>query len=300
MSATSKVEWTDSTINFWWGCTKVGPGCDRCYAETWDARFGGAHWGAGAPRKRITTAGDSLLGLHAQAFRFHQKHGRKRRVFIQSMSDFFDNEIEPSWRETAWRDIRRADGLEIQLLTKRIGNVTTMVGGLPWPRHVGLMITIVNQEEADRDIPKLLTRKAMLQVPWVGLSIEPMLGPIDLTRFFHAPVDFARGIDWIIVGGESGPGARPMHPDWARSIRDQCAAAGVAFFFKQWGEYVPLEDAERLIPRKPGDIGARFDTLMIGGLPGPSRYIPTVRLGKRRAGRLLDGVEHNAMPAART
>ncbi len=157
MSADSRIEWTDSTINFWWGCTKVGPGCDQCYAETWDARFGGAHWGFGASRKRITTAGDSLLGLHAQAFRFHRTHGRKRRVFIQSMSDFFDNEIEPSWRETAWRDIRRADGLEIQLLTKRIGNVAKMAGYLPWPRHVGLMITIVNQEEADRDIPKLLT-----------------------------------------------------------------------------------------------------------------------------------------------
>lgn len=298
MSATTRIEWTDSTINFWWGCTKIGPGCDHCYAEAWDARFGGAHWGSGAARKKIIHAGDNLLGLYAGAVRFLQKHGRKRRIFIQSMSDFFDNEVDPKWREAAWADMRRVDGLNLQILTKRIGNVAKMTDDLPWPHNAGLMITVVNQAEADRDIPRLLDLKQSLCIPWVGLSIEPMLGRIILKA------EWLAALDWIILGGESGPAARPMHPDWARLIRDQCATFGVPFFFKQCGEWAVEYDREvedpdwRRCPRDDQHPNARYLNLAGGfGFHG-ERVLYVRKVGKRRAGRRLDGIEHNQFPEA--
>jgi protein gp37 len=165
-----------------------------------------------------------------------------------------------------------------------------------WPENVWIGATVCNQEEADRDIPKLLEVPAAVRF----LSMEPLLGAVDLTKEYLAlKCDGAypfRGlpnehrtklinlIDWVIVGGESGPKARPMHPDWARSIRDQCAAAGVPFLFKQWGEWA---HDSRIIDAK-GNTFHRFEdgTWM-------------QRVGKREASRLLDGVEHNDYPAAR-
>lgn len=241
MGEASKIEWTDATVNFWWGCTKVGPGCDHCYAETFDKRVGGAHWGTATPRRQIASAQDTIVKLN-------RKGGQ--RVFIQSMSDLFDNEVPGAWFDQAWAHIHNATNCSIQIVTKRISRVERAVAesGPPvWPAHAGLMITVVNQAEADRDIPRLLALKAKLGIPWVGLSMEPLLGPVDLTEWLHdstckywpgtcicsdAPTD---RLDWVIVGGESGPRARPMHPDWARSIRDQCKDAGVPFFMKQMG-----------------------------------------------------------------
>ncbi len=202
---------------------------------------------------------------------FTPNTGRRQRVFCASLADVFDNAVDPTWREDLFALIRATPNLDWLLLTKRIGNVPSMVSLIPgWlPENVWLGATIVNQAEADRDIQKLLETPARVHF----LSIEPMLGPINLESvawpsIAEHRVDALRGgywnkagvlacgpaaglgeprggftnhsdmpgrIDWVIVGGESGPGARPMHPDWARDLRDQCVSAGVPFLFKQWG-----------------------------------------------------------------
>ncbi len=249
MGETSAIEWTDATVNFWWGCTKVGPGCDHCYAESFDKRVGGAHWGTGVPRRQIDSAQDTLAKLNRQG---------GKRVFIQSMSDLFDNEVPLPWFYDAWRHIQYATRCRIQIVTKRISIAEKRLAGMGaafWPQHAGLIITVVNQAEADRDIPRLLALKAKLGIPWVGLSMEPLLGPVDLTlphlgamhcavrcktmcKAFgdeECPRHLLPCLDWVIVGGESGPKARPMEDDWARDILSQCKAAGVPAFMKQMG-----------------------------------------------------------------
>ena len=172
------------------------------------------------------------------------------------------------------------------------------------PANVWLGATVVNQEEADRDIPKLLAVPARVRF----LSIEPMLGPISFEGMFANARNIAdhtnalEVLDWIIVGGESGPGARPMHPDWARSLRDQCAAAGVPFLFKQWGEWA---HAKPRPPETPGHF-ALAPREFEGSIVPISRYprmfasfgcSVLVRIGKKAAGRLLDGIEHNGFPS---
>lgn len=263
MAETSAIEWTDATVNFWWGCTRVGPGCDHCYAETWARRLGLDLWSS-ATRRPIAGAGSTLRRLDRGHDRWFAAHGRRRRVFMQSMSDLFDNEVDPDLRRAAFDGAEAATNLDIQFLTKRVPNVAKMV---PvhwlhghWPRHIGLMITVVNQEEAERDVPRLLDLKEAHSIPWIGLSIEPMLGCMELSRWLGK-------LDWVIVGGESGHRARPLQADWARIIRDQCEAHGTPFFFKQWGEYVPTSDAD-----------------------GPYMMRATSR---KIAGRVLDGRTHN-------
>lgn len=291
MADGSKIEWTDATVNFWWGCTKVGPGCDHCYAETWSKRTGGPGlWGVGAPRRKIKSARALIHRLDndysewaadAECARGNAKAfglpvpvvGNCRRVFIQSMSDLFDLEVPIEWFDEAWELIHVCDRLEIQIVTKRISAVRKRIeaggGRKTWPAHAGLIITVVSQDEADRDIPRLLALREEFGIPWIGLSCEPLLGPIVLAAEFLALGKRA----WTIVGGESGPNARPMHPDWARSIRDQCQAAGVAYFFKQWGVYAPRTGAD-----------------------GREHCL---RVGKAAAGRFLDGRTWDQFPEAR-
>lgn len=317
MAENTSIEWADHTFNPWVGCMKVSPGCDHCYAESWAKRAGknaGVTWGG--ERRRTSAANwKQPLQWNAQA----QREGRRMRVFCASLADVFDNDVPPVWRADLFELIDATPNLDWLLLTKRIGNVKAMLEevsttlalretGAPWPPrpNVWLGATVVNQAEADRDIPKLLAVPARVRF----LSIEPMLGPIDLRRIgrYTNPnrnIDALRGIytqgilamspaegssmvssdiggprlNWVICGGESGPGARPMHPDWARSLRDQCAAAGVPFLFKQWGEHAPnwLND----------DAGHK--------IPG-SEWID--RLGKKAAGRVLDGRTHDGFPEA--
>ena len=267
MSDHTKIEWTDATVNFWWGCTKVGPGCDGCYAEAWDRRAGGAHWGQGVPRRKIKSAVKTLHRLDNGYSWWAADHAigkinptLHRRVFLQSMSDLFDLEVPLDWFREAWETIEACDRLALQILTKRISAVEkrlAAIGRTAWPQHAGLMITVVNQPEADRDVPRLLALKDRLRIPWVGLSCEPLLGPVDLrncdgidalTGFvpdheYPQRSGYLPGrprLNWIVAGGESGPGARPMHPDWARSLRDQCEAAGVPFFMKQMARKAPI------------------------------------------------------------
>lgn len=265
MAETTGIEWCDSTFNPWMGCTKVSPACDDCYAaRSTPARTLGIQWGPGQPRRRTSAANWELpLQWQRQAAEFMAQHGRRRRVFCASLADVFDNEVEEPWRLDLFWLIHKTPDLDWLLLTKRIGNAASMIrdavvqldpaGEWPVPLpNVWIGATVVHQAEADRDVPKLLATPAAVRF----LSIEPMLGPIDLTSIRQplAGDSYTEGnvlvrkdtlnlgaarpsIDWVICGGESGPNARPMHPDWARSLRDQCAAAAVPFLFKQWGEW---------------------------------------------------------------
>ena len=289
MAASSNIEWTDATFNPWIGCTRVSPACDDCYAaRSTPARSLGVAWGGGEPR-RLTAAGTWALPRHwndAHA-EFFAQHGRRRRVFCASLADVFDNEVDNLWRADLWDLIEATPNLDWLLLTKRIGNVRGManrwmdVGA--WPRNVRLGITVVNQEEWDRDIGKLLR----LDVPNF-ISLEPLLGAIDMrlggaSMPDHAPHrPLPRQPEWVIVGGESGPSARPMHPDWARSLRDQCAAAGVPFLFKQWGEWLPSEAEDQPV--------YRGEHRHLGG------PVHAFRVGKKAAGRVLDGRTHDYFP----
>lgn len=321
MAEKTAIEWTDATVNFWWGCTKVGPGCDHCYAETWAKRTGDNIWGAGVPRRKIKSALKTLHRLDndyawwaadAQIGGLHPNS--RRRVFIQSMSDLFDKEVPAEWFDEAWTTIGRCDRLEIQIVTKRISFIEKRLNGRPWPKHAGLIISIVNQDEANRDIPRLLDLKARLGIPWVGLSMEPLLGPVDLGQLqADCPVNgwltWLDGLDWVIVGGESGSRARPMHPDWARSLRDQCAAAGVPFLFKQWGEYAPPEAFGAFehgpVTDRHGNVRDwmrqyvvcedRADRLDAHSFTEHATDL-VFRVGKKRAGRMLDGVTHDGFP----
>lgn len=328
----TKIEWTDFTVNFWEGCQKVGPGCDNCYALARDIRFtGGTHWGPGAPRRKIKGGVAKLRKIQRKAVAFRETHGHWPRVFCSSLSDVFDNAVAPAWRAEAFAEMEAATDCRIQLLTKRIGNVEKMIPDLwktgGWPAHIGLMITVVTQEEANRDIMKLLALKARLDIPWVGLSVEPMLGPVDLTRVDTSvwwleggdsilsnalkgwrDTQSARGVsrektptlDWVIVGGESGRNARPMHPDWPRDLRDQCVAAGVAFFFKQWGEWTPRAGttwSEWVLPdgsRHSGSFDTRQHLMSVLG----EDSVGVEAVGKKRAGNLLDGKLWQQFPEA--
>ncbi|MDP1530279.1 MAG: phage Gp37/Gp68 family protein [Rhodoferax sp.] len=303
MSQNTKIEWADHTFNPWIGCTKVGPGCDNCYAKAdFDDRKHRVTWGAGQARSRTKTWGDPVR-WNKQADVFFAEHGRRQRVFCASLADVFDNEVDPAWRADLFRLIAETPNLDWLLLTKRIGNAYDMIKaarGLPdcqWYGQANVWIgaTICNQEEADRDIPKLLAVPAAKRF----LSMEPLLGPVDLglcdcdmgsrpgpngvggVTCARCNGGGGRMLDWVIVGGESGPNARPMHPDWVRSLRDQCQAAGVPFLFKQWGEWASAKGYPGHIP-----VGHVFDD-----------GYQMIRAGKKAAGRLLDGREWNGVPS---
>ncbi|WP_186205878.1 phage Gp37/Gp68 family protein [Burkholderia gladioli] len=346
MSENSKIEWTDATFNPWEGCQKVGPGCDHCYAEARNARFGGGtavNWGPGAPRRRTSAANwRNPVRWNARHEEFFAAHGRRQRVFCASLADVFDNAVPAAWRRDLAALIEATSALDWQLLTKRIDNAAAMLVDMfpaGTPDHVWLGATVVNQTEADRDVPKLLATPARVRF----LSIEPMLGYIGIRRWLaphcerhpgrlepdgkcevcegrgiwglpgadglaeHEKAPIRSGLDQIIAGGESGPGARPEHPDWPRALRDQCARAGMPFLFKQHGEWAPGS----------GDFGAgRFATAAVAFdgrvVPGGHRvqdypagassadgWALVHRVSKRAAGRHLDGRTHDEFPEQR-
>ena len=233
MAEKTGIAWTDSTFNPWIGCTKVGPGCDHCYAEAlMDKRWHKVQWGSGQQRARTSAANwkQPLLWEREHEV-FTLSHGRRRRVFCASLADVFDNEAPPQWRGELWALVKATPHLDWLILTKRIGNVNGMAPAEGLPPNVWLGATVVNQEEYDRDAHKLLAVPASVRF----LSVEPMLGPIDLGYLREWTVSNQRLIDWVIVGGESGHAARPVMRGWIESVRRQCEAAGVPFFFKQWG-----------------------------------------------------------------
>lgn len=238
MAEHSAIAWTDSTFNPWIGCTKVGPGCDHCYAEALDKRHrwgGSTHWGPGVQRKRT---GESYWKQPLLWNRKAEASGKPWRVFCASLADVFDNEVPEEWRADLFRLIERTPYLTWLILTKRIGNANGMLEAA-WPTwsiapapHVWLGATIVNQQEADRDVPKLLATPAAKRF----VSYEPALGPVDWTRY--------PGIDWIIVGGESTQGAKAREFDieWAHNTITQAVDIGASPFVKQLGSLQGLKD----------------------------------------------------------
>lgn len=317
MSDNTLIEWADHTFNPWWGCQKVSPACDHCYAELDAKRFapGRVLWGVGSERRTVDEK-------HWQApLRWAKNEparlGRRPRVLCASMADWLDLDAPISGFARLLDLIRLTPDLDWLLLSKRIGNwrkrleqaamrgdatlpplyhwwVREWLDGNP-PANIWLGATVVNQEEADRDIPKLLAVPARVRF----LSIAPMLGPISLDCWPVYGEDERPLLHWVICGGESGPKARPMHPEWARGLRDQCSAAGVPFLFTQWGEWAPAESVADDDERKLPERWLRLD----GTEPAPGSGVDffggdevLYRLGKKAAGRLLDGRTHDGFP----
>lgn len=328
----TKIEWAHFTVNFWWGCTKVSEACQFCYAENIMSRFGpklfgSGAWGKGTPRgERLEKAREELLKINRKA----KRDGVRYRVFINSMSDWLDDEVPIQYLIALLDAIRLCPDIDLLLLTKRPQNwygrlcdaLVVVEGGdindkgffedrdgsdpetetglfindwcgEEYPENVWIGTTIENQARANERIPQLLKIPAGIRF----LSCEPLLGAVDLHKAkaivlsvgwspSSSDPDNSGGapeaepialIDWVIPGGESGWQARPSSIVWFRLLRDQCRQAGIAFLFKQWGEYGPNwlnDDDGKMIP----------DSMWMD------------RLGKKNAGRLLDGVEHNEFP----
>jgi protein gp37 len=217
----STIEWTDYTFNPWIGCTKVSPGCANCYAEAlMDTRYHKVNWGRGAPRVRT---GAATWGEPVRWDRAAATKGERRRVFCGSLMDVFDEEVPDEWRLDLFRLIADTPALDWLLLTKRPEGAAV----LPPLGHVALGVSVEDQARAEERIPRLVERWPLARF----LSVEPLLAPVDLGPYLGE-------IDWVIVGGESGPKARPFDVAWARSIRDQCQGAGVAYFLKQLGGWL--------------------------------------------------------------
>ena len=281
MGENSKIEWTHHTYNSWWGCVKVSPGCQNCYAETFAKRTGHNIWGPAATTQR-RIFGDKHWAEPIKWNTDAVKAGERRRVFCSSMADVFEDHPQlPPERVRLWKLIDQTPALDWLLLTKRPENILDMVPDEwrtvgRWPQNVWAGTTIENQDVVIDRLDELIRVPAPVRF----LSCEPLLGPLDVSEW----LDF---ISWVIVGGESGPHARPMHPDWARSLRDQCQAAGVAFHFKQWGQYVPVGQTD-----KPWYNGGVW---MLAA--DKATVVNAIRLkSKHDAGRQLDGREWNEFP----
>jgi protein gp37 len=214
MSESSKIEWTDATWNPITGCTKISPGCANCYAESFAERFRGVE---GHPYEQGFD-----FKLWPDRLELPLKWRRSKRIFVNSMSDLFHKDVPEEFVARVFETMNRAHWHTFKILTKRPEIMLAMDARLKWAANIWMGVSVENQNYTARID---LLRRASARVKF--LSIEPLLGPIpdlDLT-----------GIDWVIVGGESGRRARPVDPDWVRMIRDRCKERGVPFFFKQWG-----------------------------------------------------------------
>ena len=258
MAEVTGIEWTHHTHNLWWGCTKVDEECDNCYAERDSKRYGFNVWGPGAPRRVFKEA------HYLEPLKWEKKAvaaGEHRRVFCSSMADICDVDapdgIVAKW---LWPIIRETPHLHWLLLTKRPARFPLILPpdwGAGYPNV--MLMTSVGQQKSVHRARQLLAVPALQR----GLSCEPLLTGLDLTGLVgqgsnctncgsNVRVDedgcciscgtdaMWYGVDWVIAGGESGPKARPTHPDWLRALRDVSVAAGVPYFFKQFGEWLPV------------------------------------------------------------
>ncbi|MEM7358274.1 MAG: phage Gp37/Gp68 family protein [Pseudomonadota bacterium] len=272
MAKNSNIEWTHHTFNPWWGCEKVSPACKHCYAQTWAKRCGkGDLWKAGSERRFFTDRhwNDPLKWDQAA-----RTSGQRQRVFCASMADVFELRDDLSeTRERLWHLIERTTNLDWLLLTKRIETVSDLVPWSPkdWPENVWLGTTVENQKYADMRIPVLAKCGAKTKF----LSCEPLLGKTSIKKW-------ASSIDWIIAGGESGANSRPMHPTWLRKLRDECDQNNIPFHFKQWGNWFPIDSSSEL----------NFKNKQIIHIDN----VEMVNIGKKKAGRILDGQEWNGLP----
>lgn len=330
MGTDSEIAWCDHTLNFWRGCTKVSAGCDNCYMYRQAKQYG---WDPTV----VTRCGESIWRqpniFNPQASPVEYKWKAGDRVFVCSWSDFFHEDAD-QWRHAAWAVIRGRPDLNWIITTKRIEEAYACLpddfNSEDYP-NIMFMPTCENQEMADKRIPPALELKEMYRWIKIGVSIEPILGAINLEyiKDFSHPNKFVKyeriyalsgersiignritneKLDQVIVGGESGPGARPMHPDWARGVRDQCVATGVPFFFKQWGEWLHLSQnnltaftrTDRKTSLREPIYKATDATGKIIGC-GITDYWENgqgtfIRVGKKKAGCLLDGKEWRQYP----
>lgn len=214
MASSSAIEWTEATWNPLTGCTKISPGCKHCYAERIALRL----QALGQPNYRH----GFHLTLHEHVLEVPLRWKKPRIIFVNSMSDLFHQEVPDTFIQRVFEVIHQADWHCFQILTKRAERLAALNSHLLWRPHIWMGVSIENQEYTFR-INYLRQTGAHVKF----LSLEPLLGPL--------PNLDLHGIDWVIVGGESGPGTRPMEPAWVVNIRDQCQQANVPFFFKQWG-----------------------------------------------------------------
>jgi protein gp37 len=279
MGKDSRIEWTHHTFNPWWGCVNVSPACDHCYAESWAKRVGSGVWGPHAPRRFFSDAHwREPLKWNAEA----AVTGR-RRVFCASMADVFENRPDlVDTRARLFDLIELTPHLDWLLLTKRIHLVRKLLPkGRTLPSNVWLGTTVENQEYARKRIPFLL-RHTEASIRF--LSCEPLLGQVDLREYLAGPNKV--GIDWVIAGGESGPGSRPMNPAWAEDIQKHCKAARVPFHFKQWGHWAPT-DALAVAPKSSVKTVEVFKG---------AKRVELRAVGKAAAGRLLGGSTWDQLP----
>lgn len=340
MSGNSSIEWTrgdDGTAGTTWnpilGCDRVSPGCDACYAITQaNIRAANPHPKVAAAFAGLTERTDHGLDwtgrVNLLPERLEQPFTwrKPRRVFVNSLADLFHDDVPTAFIAAVFDVMRRTPQHTYQILTKRharmrsLSHGATFGAGWPLP-NVWLGASVEDQKWADIRIPALLDTPAAVR--WI--SAEPLLGPVDLANVGPEPgFDALRsGLDWVVAGGESGPGARPMHPDWARSLRDQCQAASVPFFFKQFGAWGP---APWRVEREPGEdvetYKARAEAVCathgmqpfhnhehgepyrpphkpwsVERTTVPEGVAPIRRWGKKTAGRLLDGRTWDEFPA---
>jgi len=276
MAKNSTIEWTHHTFNPWWGCNRVSPACDNCYAEVWAHRLGQDLWGARGARRFF---GDNHwrepLRWNAEA----ATEQRRARVFCASMADVFEWRADlDEQRARLWQLIEQTPNLDWLLLTKRPQHICRMVPWKnDWPENVWVGTTVENQRVADVRLPLILRIPARVRF----LSCEPLLGPLDLSSWFSKRGYYS--IDWVIAGGESGAHSRPMHPDWPSRLLKDCLRAQVPFHFKQWGNWAPVDELNAEL---------RGTTLEFGD----DRPVPMVRAGKKLAGRILQGTTWNGLP----
>jgi protein gp37 len=271
MAKDTSISWTDHTFNPWWGCTNVSPGCDHCYAETWAKRVGEAVWGHKAPRRFFSDAHwKEPLAWNRDA----AAAGHRERVFCASMADVFEDRRDlDEHRNRLWQLIADTPQLDWQLLTKRPEAIRRLQPwGEDWPANVWMGTTVEDQTRAELRVPTLLKVPAKVRF----LSCEPLIDQVDLSGLIDGPGK----VHWIIAGGESGGGARPMAPGWARQLRDFSRANEIAFHFKQWGHWAP---------KRPE--GKKASTVVDG--------VVLYGFGKKEAGRHLDGRTWNQLPDAR-
>lgn len=295
MSDKTGIEWTEATWNPVTGCSKVSQGCKHCYAERDWPRLS-----APRPTPNIYTGRDFTdVRCHPERLDQPLRWARPRRIFVNSMSDLFHESVPAEFIAQVFDMMARCPQHTFQILTKRAKRMQFLLWSeLDWKPlpNVWLGVSVEDQATADERIPLLLQTPAAVR--WI--SAEPLLGPIDLDSsaadglhaFGCGDLDCDcgdLGLNWVVAGGESGRQARPMHPAWVRSLRDQCKDAGVSFMLKQWGEWHPriwLDGGDVVIGPDEG-----YRTTLIDDCE-------MVRCGKHAAGRHLDGKLHDEYPSA--
>lgn len=300
MSEVSKIEWTRSTFNPWWGCVEVSEACDHCYARELAKRYGQPVWGDDAPRRRMS---ESYWKEPVKWNRKAKETGEFWPVFCASMADVFEtsrSEVIQECRPRLFQLIEDTPHLTWLLLTKRPHNMTRYAPESwrnRWPDNVWALTTLEHQKHIAR-VERLLEVPAVVR----GLSAEPLFSALDLSGMLGP-----WKVNWVITGGESGPHARPGHPDWYRGLREQCRNAGIAFHFKQWGNHAPERHWSNRLGVKPdkaqityvhldGSTKAITKSDLAADKPYDGCFM--VRCDKKAAGRILDGRTHNEYPAA--